>query len=294
MKKTVFGIKTWMLFVLMACSQLVLISCETADNPVAQPQSNPQLVLTGDAAVEWTKEHLDSLVGVYLGGCGNKVDPDDTRALLSCIGYTGLNVIDYMAASDLIDSVAYIRLMERAIDADNKTILFTMGMSGCGKTTSLRNNPDLYRQALAAGVVYDAAFFTTADFDKVIKKSNERGLKPTLVYVYNDAETGFSSCVSRLIATNRVVPYPTYVMFFPCYKGRIEYLEEHYPDMTIHCIDNNHNNGGFEVSKEEARKWDYTMDADMQNKLYKIMWQFILSGDMTDEQIIAVQKPERM
>ena len=37
-----------------------------------------------------------------------------------------------------------------------------------------------------------------------------------------------------------------------------------------------------------------TMDADMQNKLYKIMWQFILSGDMTDEQIIAVQKPERM
>ena len=35
-------------------------------------------------------------------------------------------------------------------------------------------------------------------------------------------------------------------------------------------------------------------DAEMQNKLYKIMWKYILSGDMTDEQITAVQKPERM
>ena len=143
-------------------------------------------------------------------------------------------------------------------------------------------------------MVYDAAFFTTGDFDKLIKKSNDKGLTPTLVYVYNDAETGFTNCVNRLIKTNRVIPYPTYVMFFPFYKGRIEYMEEHYPDMTIHCLDNSHNSGGTEVSKEDAKKWDYTMDADMQSKLYKIMWQFILSGDMTDEQITAVQKPERM
>ena len=284
----------WMLVAIMMCSQIVLTSCEQADNPVPQPEPSQKLVLTGDAAVEWTKNHLDSLVNVYLADCGNKVDPDASRALLSCIGYTGLNVIDYLAAGDLIDSVAYVRLMDRAIEAGNKTIVFTMGMSGCGKSTGLRNNPTLEKQANEAGVVYDAAFFTTGDFDKLIKKSNDKGLTPTLVYVYNDAETGFTNCVSRLIKTNRVIPYPTYVMFFPFYKGRIEYMEEHYPDMTIHCLDNSHNSGGVEVTKEEAMKWDYTMDADMQSKLYKIMWQFILSGDMTDEQITAVQKPERM
>lgn len=284
----------WMLIAVMLCSQIVLTSCDQADNPVPQPEPSKKLVLTGDAAVEWTKNHLDSLVNVYLADCGNKVDPDASRALLSCIGYTGLNVIDYLAAGDLIDSVAYVRLMDRAIEAGNKTIVFTMGMSGCGKSTGLRNNPTLQKQANEAGVVYDAAFFTTGDFDKLIKKSNDKGLTPTLVYVYNDAETGFTNCVKRLIATNRVIPYPTYVMFFPFYKGRIEYMEEHYPDMTIHCLDNNHNSGGVEVTKEEAKKWDYTMDADMQSKLYKIMWQFILSGDMTDEQITAVQKPERM
>lgn len=284
----------WMLIAVMLCSQIVLTSCDQADNPVPQPEPSKKLVLTGDAAVEWTKNHLDSLVNVYLADCGNKVDPDASRALLSCIGYTGLNVIDYLAAGDLIDSVAYVRLMDRAIEAGNKTIVFTMGMSGCGKSTGLRNNPTLQKQANEAGVVYDAAFFTTGDFDKLIKKSNDKGQTPTLVYVYNDAETGFTNCVKRLIATNRVIPYPTYVMFFPFYKGRIEYMEEHYPDMTIHCLDNNHNSGGVEVTKEEAKKWDYTMDADMQSKLYKIMWQFILSGDMTDEQITAVQKPERM
>lgn len=287
-------IYVWMLVGIMMCSQIVFTSCDTADNPVPQPEPAQKLVLTGDAAVEWTKNHLDSLVNVYLADCGNKIDPDASRALLSCIGYTGLNVIDYLAAGDLIDSVAYVRLMDRAVEAGNKTIVFTMGMSGCGKSTGLRNNPTLEKQAKEAGVVYDAAFFTTDDFEKQIKKSNAKGLTPTLIYVYNDAETGFSNCVSRLITSNRVIPYPTYVMFFPFYKGRIEYMEEHYPDMPIHCLDNSHNSGGIEVSKEDAKKWDYTMDADMQNKLYKIMWKFILSGDMTDEQITAVQKPERI
>ena len=184
--------------------------------------------------------------------------------------------------------------MDRAVAAGNKTIVYTMGMSGCGKSTGLRNNPDLQKKADEAGVVYDGAFFSTSDFDKLVAKSYAKGFAPTMVYVYNDAETGFTNCIERLIATNRVIPYPTYVMFFPYYKGRVEYLEEHYPDMSIFCLDNNHNNGGKLVSTEDAKKWDYTMDADMQNKLYKIMWRYILSGRMSDEQITAVQKPERM
>ena len=158
-------IYVWMLVGIMMCSQIVFTSCDTADNPVPQPEPAPKLVLTGDAAVEWTKNHLESLVNVYLADCGNKIDPDASRALLSCIGYTGLNVIDYLAAGDLIDSVAYVRLMDRAVEAGNKTIVFTMGMSGCGKSTGLRNNPTLEKQAKEAGVVYDAAFFTTDEFE---------------------------------------------------------------------------------------------------------------------------------
>ena len=100
--------------------------------------------------------------------------------------------------------------------------------------------------------------------------------------------------MERLIATNRVIPYPTYVAFFPYYQGRIEHFEQNYPDMPVYCLDNSHNNGGRLVTTDEARQWDYTMDATLQNKLYTIMWTYILSGKMTDDQIYAVQKPERM
>ena len=282
----------WMMGAILICSQSVFTSCSEEDNPiVTEPTA---LVLTGDAAVEWTRAHLDSLVDVYMRDCGNTLDPDATRATLSKIGYTGLNVIDYLSAGSLIDSVVYERLMERAVESGNKTVLFTMGMSGCGKSVSLRNNPDLQEKANNQAVVYDGAFFSEADFEKVIVKSNAKGLVPTVIYVYNDAETGFTNCVERLIRTNRVIPYPTYVMFFPYYKGRVEYFEEKHPEVELFCLDNNHNSGGNLVSHEVAKNWDYTMDAEMQNKLYKIMWKFILSGDMTDEQITAVQKPERM
>ena len=103
--------------------------------------------------MEWTKNHLDSLVNVYMADCGNLLDPDMTRDLLKCIGYTRLNVFDYREASWLIDSVVFIRLMDRAEAANNKTILFTMGMYGCGKTTSLNNNPDLKKLVSEVGVV---------------------------------------------------------------------------------------------------------------------------------------------
>lgn len=284
---------SWMMAAILICSQCVLTSCGEEDNAIAQPEPKG-LVLTGDAAIEWTRTRLDSLVDVYMKDCGNTLDPDATRAMLSKIGYTGLNVIDYLSAGSLIDSVVFERLMDRAVESGNKTILFTMGMSGCGKSRSLKNNPDLEKKANNKGVIYDGAFFTESDFDKQIAKSNAKGLAPTVIYVYNDAETGFTNCVERLISKNRVIPYPTYVMFFPYYKGRVEYIEKNHPEVELFCLDNNHNSGGTLVSSEDAKKWDYTMDADMQNKLYKIMWTYILSGKMTNEQITAVQKPERM
>ena len=49
---------------------------------------------------------------------------------------------------------------------------------------------------------------------------------------------------------------------------------------------------GLTSCKEDAKNWDYTMDADMQNRLYKIMWSYINSGRLTDEQTQAVLKPE--
>ena len=109
--KTMKAIQLWItVLVLTLSSSAVLTSC-TKDDPV-YPRPEPQpVILKGDAAVEWTKNHLDSLVNVYMADCGNLLDPDMTRDLLKCIGYTRLNVFDYREAGWLIDSVAAKRFV---------------------------------------------------------------------------------------------------------------------------------------------------------------------------------------
>ena len=281
-------IQIWMLaLVLTISNSTALTSCSKDDNDVSKPEQ--PLVLTGQAAVEWTKAHIDSLVNVYMASCGNLLDPDMTRDLLSCIGYTRLNVLDYKNASWLIDSVVFIRLMDRAEAANNKTILFTMGMYGCGKTVSLNNNPELKKMADEVGVVSDGAYNSVAKFDKMVAQSVNRGFQPHLIYIYNDAETGYTNCMERLISANRAVTCEAYISVFPQYQGRVEYLEEHHPNMPLYRTDNNHNNGRKWVTNEEAKQWDYTMTEDLQQKIYAIKQSYIDTGKLTPEQIAALQ-----
>ena len=286
--KTMKTIHLWTLALILTIScSTVLTSCSNDEPliPSAEPQS---IILKGEAAVEWTKNHLDSLVNVYMASCGNLLDPDMTRDLLACIGYTGLNVLDYREAGWLIDSVVFIRLMDKATEADNKTILFTMGMYGCGKTTSLNNNPELKKLADEVGVISEGAYNNVTYFDEMVAQSGERGFKPHLFYVYNDAETGYTNCMERLIYSNRAVTCEAYIAVFPQFEGRVEYIEEHYPDMNFYCIDNSHNNGGRRVTNEEAKLWDYSMSEDLQQKIYAIKQYYIDSGKLTPEQIEAL------
>ena len=287
--KTMKTIQLWMCtLILTVISSTVLTSC-SKDEPVLPPPAQQQVVLKGQAAVEWTKNHLDSLVNVYMADCGNLLDPDMTRDLLKCIGYTRLNVMDYREAGWLIDSVVFVRLMDCAEAANNKTILFTMGMYGCGKTTSLNNNPDLKQLVSEVGVVSEGAYNNVKYFDEMVAKSGKRGFEPHLIYVYNDAETGYTNCMERLIHSNRAVTCEAYISVFPQYKGRVEYIEEHYPDMKFYCLDNKQNNGGRRVTTEEAKQWNYTMTEDLQQKIYAIKQSYIDSGKLTAEQIAALQ-----
>ena len=274
--------------ILTIISSTILTSC-SKDYPIVTPPEPQPVILKGEAAVAWTKDHLDSLVNVYMADCGNLLDPDMTRDLLKCIGYTRLNVLDYREAGWLIDSVVFIRLMDRAAEANNKTILFTMGMYGCGKTTSINNNPEIKKLADEVGVISEGAYNNVKYFEEMVDKSGARGFEPSLLYVYNDAETGYTNCMERLIHSNRAVTCEAYIAVFPQFKGRVEYIEEHYPDMPFYCIDNSHNNGGKRVTNEEAKLWDCSMTEDLQQKIYAIKQSYIDSGMLTAEQIEALQ-----
>lgn len=249
-----------------------------------------KLVLTGDAAYQWIGEHLDSLAESYLAKNGNILDPDIVRDELKTIGYNGLNVTDYIMGSRQIDSLVLIKLLDRAEIAGNKTIYFMMGCTAAGKSTALRNNPDMKAMVERAGLVYDGAFISVPSFETRLKMVQDRGFKAGIVFVHNDPITGFTNMINRLIRTNRAMSHYYYVYSYPLFHGRIAYLQENHPDIELYCLDNSHNSGGKRVSIEEAKKWDYTMTQELSDKLYSIMMEYINSGKLTPEQIKSLKE----
>ena len=247
-------------------------------------------VLTGKAAYQWIGEHLDSLADSYLAKNGNILDPDIIREELKTIGYNGLNVTDYIMGSRQIDSLVLIRLLDHAETEGNKTIFFMMGSTAAGKSTALRNNPELKAMVEKAGLVYDGAFISIPSFESRLKMVQERGFKVSIVFVHNDPETGFTNMINRLIRSNRAMSYYYYVYCYPLFQGRIAYLQKSHPDVSLFCLDNSHNKGGVHVSIEEAMTWDYTITEQMKSKLRDIMTEFINSGKLTPSQIKALEE----
>lgn len=245
-------------------------------------------IITGNAAYQWVGEHLDSLADSYLLKSDNILDPDIVREELKCIGYNGLNVTDYIMASRQIDSLVLIKLIDRAEAENNKTIFFMMGSTAAGKSTALRNNPNLKALASSAGLVYDGAFISIPSFETRLKMVQDRGFKASIIFVHNDPKTGFTNMINRLIRSNRAMSYYYYVYCYPRFKGRIAYLLEEHPDVTLYCLDNSQNKGGVRVSIEEAMTWDYTITEQMEHTLYDIMQQFINSGQLTPAQVQAL------
>ncbi len=248
-----------------------------------------KLVLKGDAAYQWIGEHLDSLAESYLAKQGHILDPDIVREELTTIGYNGLNVTDYIMGSRQIDSLVLIKLLDRAEKLENKTIYFMMGCTAAGKSTALRHNPEIKAMVEKAGLVYDGAFISVPSFETRLKMVQDRGFKASIVFVHNDPETGFTNMINRMIKCNRAMSLYYYILSYPRFHGRIAYLQENHPDVELYCLDNNHNNGGVQVSIEEALKWDYTMSEHMEKRLHDIMMEYIDSGRLTPEQINALK-----
>ena len=252
-------------------------------------KDSAQLVLKGDAAYQWIGEHLDSLAESYLAKQGHILDPDIVREELKTIGYNGLNVTDYIMGSRQIDSLVLIKLLDRAEKLENKTIYFMMGCTAAGKSTALRHNPEIKAMVEKAGLVYDGAFISVPSFETRLKMVQDRGFKASIVFVHNDPETGFTNMINRMIKCNRAMSLYYYILSYPRFHGRIAYLQENHPDVELYCLDNNHNNGGVQVSIEEALKWDYTMSEQMEQRLHDIMMEYIDSGRLTPEQIQALK-----
>ena len=57
--KTMKAVQLWIIALVLTLSSLTVLTSCTKDDPVITPPEQP-VVLKGQAAVEWTRNHLDS------------------------------------------------------------------------------------------------------------------------------------------------------------------------------------------------------------------------------------------
>ena len=240
-----------------------------------------------ERAYNYTVENLDKLVDDYISNAGNTIDPDAIREVYKPLGYTGKNVPAFRKAEKLLTETIFEKMIDKAVAEGKTSMTFLTGVPGSGKSSSLRNNNmDLSDQ----GIVYDAAFNGSDKLIKYIKKVQDRGLKNvTVLAVHNDAITSFTNTLNRGIATGRFLSLQYFLDgAFSENIGKIKRLKEKCPDINIIPIDNSGNNGGKQVTVEEAMNWDYNVTEELVYKLLNIIEDEISKGNISGEQITSV------
>ena len=64
----------WMLALILTISCLTVFTSCSEDDDLIPPIGPQPVILKGKAAVEWAKNHFDSLVNVYMASCGNLLE----------------------------------------------------------------------------------------------------------------------------------------------------------------------------------------------------------------------------
>lgn len=237
--------------------------------------------LTGDEAVAWAKQHVGRLIDNYLASAGNKLDPDEVRKQFAPIGYDGTNVPDYRAAEKWLVDTVYRRMMQTAVGNGNRSITVLTGPGGAGKSTSTKDI-DFSGQ----GVLYDSALNSYESLKKVVDKAINGGMNDiTVIAFYNDIETCYKNSIKRGKATNRFLGIAYLTNAYRNNQDKIKMLRNHYPQVKVQAVDNNHNNGGIWVTPEQAEQWDFTIDAEAMNHMLVYVLNEIYQMQITGNQI---------
>ena len=237
--------------------------------------------LTGDDAVAWAKQHVGRLIDNYLATAGNKLDPDELRKQLAPIGYDGTNVPEYRAAEKWLVDTVYRRMMQRAIMEGNSSITVLTGPGGAGKSTATKNI-----DFSGEGVLYDSALNSYESLKKVVDKAINAGMNDIKVIAfYNDIETCYKNSIKRGKATNRFLGIAYLTNAYRNNQGKIKNLRNHYPQVKVQAVDNNHNNGGIWVTPEQAEQWDFTIDNETLNHMLVYVLNEIYQQQITGNQI---------
>lgn len=228
-----------------------------------------------DAAV-WASQRIDQLVDKYMGSAGNKLDPDEVRAMFRPLGYTGPNAADFKEAEDLVTNAVYDRMLQKAIRNGKRDLVIVTGPPSSGKSTAIKQ-----LNLKKAGLIYDANLIGENTLQNVINKAKAAGMeKITLVPVYNDPLTCYKNSVNRGQRTWRYTAMDYLVSSFRDNIGRLAQITKAYPDIEVMPVDCTNNQGWKRVTVQDALKWDYTVTDDQLNSLFTYLNQLIDDGEL--------------
>lgn len=236
----------------------------------------PQPQIVGEDALAWAQLRTGQLVDKYLGSAGNKLDPDDVRAMFRPLGYTGPNAADYTEAEAMLVDTIYTAMIRKALKAGKKDLVVVTGAPASGKSTAVRQ-----LNLKKAGLVYDATLNGEGRLSDAIAKAKREGMeKVTVVMVYNDVLTCYKNAVNRGKSTWRYVALDHLVNAFRDNTGKMEQVKKAFPDVEIVPIDLSGNQNLRKVTLEEALKWNHNVTDDEIHSLLTYLNDEISAGEI--------------
>ena len=255
----------------------------TNNYPAAYTIESPQPQLIGQGAVAWAKPRIPQLIDKYLGSAGNKLDPDDVRAMLRPIGYIGSNAPDYQEAVQMVTDTIFSVMLNRALSRGNKDLVIITGPPASGKSTAARK-----MKLNKAGLIYDAALNGNNQLENVITQAKNAGIeKVTLMMIYNDLLTCYKNAVNRGKTSYRFTGIDELIAAFRDNSGKISQIQQRFPDVNIIPIDCSNNQGVVQVSLADAAKWNYNPTEQQINQLLNYVLGEINSGELRSSEIPA-------
>lgn len=242
---------------------------------------------------DWLSDNIIRIVDEYKKANGNVLDPDAAREYFSPIGYDGSNVPQYRTLEKALVDALYSEMLDEALAQGKTKLVLLTGHGGAGKSTATRDNKRVQALKKEAGVVFDAAMNSFKSLNLRIQQAiDDHGVKQediTIIPVYNDAVTSFENTLKRGIKTGRVLSIK-YLLndAFAENAGKLAKVHEKYPQIAITPIDNAENNGGREVSIDDALQWDYNVTESLINQILDKYEQYIKKGGLTPNQIATI------
>lgn len=204
-----------------------------------------------EASIKKYEANPEKLVNDYIKQNGKIVNTDEARKLFKDEGYVGTNARAVQEASSIVSKDVFRKLLN---DSKGEDVLFTVGGSGTGKTSVIKNMfPEEYANA---GVILDSNLSKMQSAGDRIQEALNAGKKPNLIYVYRDPTDSWINGVVKRMNNKandeggRIVPLS---VFIDNHKGSYDVIKSllQNPDngkkFKISLIDNSLGQGNHEL-----------------------------------------------